>query len=54
MGGATTAIPSGSGQPLQPGDSGVAWPANAYYDLNEIFIDADNANDGVQFVIGVN
>jgi hypothetical protein len=44
-------IPSGKGMPLSPGDSGVAWMIRGY-DLRIIYIDADNANDGVQFVYG--
>jgi hypothetical protein len=58
LGGLPTApaigIPSGSGMRLSPGDSGVAWPIQSTngYDLAEIYLDADNANDGIQFVWG--
>ena len=46
-----TSIPSGSGIPLSPGDAGVIWPmgGNASVYLQDIYVDADNANDGVQF-----
>lgn len=52
---ATKGIPQGSGMPLEPGDAGVLWPMGAVtpIDLNTVFIDADNNNDGVQFVWGV-
>ena len=46
------AIPSGSGAPLNPGDAAVVWPAHGVnpYDLNQIYMDVDQAEDGVQFV----
>ena len=50
--GVTTGIPSGSGMPLNPGDSGVAWPMMAPQplDLSTIYLDSDVSADGVQFV----
>jgi hypothetical protein len=50
-----TSIAAGLGMPLSPGDSGVAWNEQApnAYDLSNIYIDADNADDGVQGVYGV-
>lgn len=52
---ATTGIPSGSGMPLNPGDAGVIWPMMAVspIDLNTVYVDATNSNDGVQFIWGV-
>lgn len=48
-----TAIPSGKGMPLSPGDAGVAWPSGAQsYDLNNIYIDADTNSDGTQYIYG--
>ena len=51
---AAGAIPPGTGMPLQPGDAGVVWPfgGTAATQLSDIYIDADNANDGVQFLFG--
>lgn len=47
-----TSIPSGYGLVLNPGDSAVGFPAGppGLYDLNQIYIDATNNNDGVQFI----
>lgn len=47
-------IPQGSGVPLLPGDAAVTWWLGGYYDLKEIYVDADNSNDGIQFAYGVN
>lgn len=51
---APASIAQGTGMPLQPGDAGVAWPTGApgMYDLAQIYIDADNNNDGVQYIYG--
>lgn len=53
-GGPGAAIPSGSGMPLNPGDSGVAWPMMAAcpIDLMTIYFDPDTSGDGVQFIYG--
>ena len=48
------AIPTGSGCPMRPGDSSVAWPQWGY-DLRTIYVDADapNSGDGVQYIFGL-
>jgi hypothetical protein len=50
-----TSIAPGLGLPLNGGDSGWTWNPQAPnpYDLSNIYIDADNADDGVQGVYGV-
>jgi hypothetical protein len=50
-----TAIPQGSGIPIQPGDASVVWPAGppGGYDLARIYVDADTNGDGVQYCYGV-
>jgi len=54
LGGGPGSIPQGSGAPINPGDAAVVWPnSGTYWDLREIYVDADNANDGVQFLFGV-
>ena len=45
------AIPSGSGCPMRPGDSSVAWPT-ASYDLRTIYLDLDSSGDGIQYIWG--
>lgn len=49
-----TSIPSGSGAPLYPGDAAVVWPfgGNASVELQDLWVDADNNGDGVQFLFG--
>src|SRR5690348_18281288 len=51
----TKNIPQGTGMPLSPGSAGVLWPMQAVtpIDLNTVYVDADNSNDGVQFIWGV-
>lgn len=53
-GGTGKNIPSGYGFPIGPGDSSVVWPmmAETPIDLNTVYVDADNSNDGVQFAYG--
>lgn len=48
-----TGIPSGSGARLSPGDAAVVWNTPGYFDLREIYVDADNNGDGVQWLGGV-
>ena len=45
------AIPSGSGCPMRPGDSSVAWPT-ASYDLRTVYLDVDVSGEGVQYIWG--
>lgn len=51
---ALTSIPTGTGMPLNPGDSGVMWsmPGPNPLDIATVYFDVDNSGDGVQFVYG--
>lgn len=52
LSGPPASIPAGFGAPLSAGASNLVWNAQGVnpFDLSQIYIDADNANDGVQGV----
>lgn len=54
LNGVTTAIPAGTGMPLNVGDSGVLWMMSGPnpIDIATIYFDVDSSGDGVQFVYG--